>query len=136
MKKDKLPFQIGKHYENWEFDLEPIDIERILGLDSYFQIRELSFFGIIPRYAQLVFCWDILKVVILTVDFETLEQLHQFRDILDLNFGERTQFENEYLDAEIYSVARHIELSLVYSPDRYRIEISYGKSSYLKGIYD
>ena len=136
MKKNKLPFQIGKHYENWEFDLEPIDMERILGLDSYFYIRELSFFGIIPRYAQLVFCWDILKVVILTVDFETLEQLHQFRDILDLNFGERTQFENEYLDAEIYSVARHIELWLVYIPDGYRIEISYGSSKYLKEIYD
>ena len=136
MKKDKLPFQIGKHYENWEFDLEPIDMERILGLDSYFYIRELSFFGIIPRYAQLVFCWDILKVVILTVDFETLEQLHQFRDILDLNFGERTQFENEYLDAEIYSVARHIELWLVYIPGGYRIEISYGCSKYLNIIYN
>ena len=136
MKKDKLTFQIGKHYENWEFDLEPIDMERILGLDSYFYIRELSFFGIIPRYAQLVFCWDILKVVILTVDFETLEQLHQFRDILDLNFGSKTQFKNEDLQAEIYSVARHIELWLVYILDGYRIEISYGNSKYLKEIYN
>ena len=136
MKKDKLPFQIGKHYENWEFDLEPSDMERILGFDSYFYIREISFLNIIPRYTELVFCWDILKVVILTVDFETLEQLHQLRDILDLNFGDRTQFESEYLDGEIYSVARHIELWLVYIPDGYRIEISYGKSSYLKGIYD
>ena len=75
MKKNKLPFQIGKHYENWEFDLEPSDDERILGFDSYFYIRELSFLGIIPRYTELVFCWDILKVVILTIDFETKEQL-------------------------------------------------------------
>ena len=136
MKNNKLPFQIGKHYENWEFDLEPSDMERILGFDSYVFIREISFLNIIPRYTELVFCWDILKVVILTVDFETLEQLHQFRDILDLNFGERTQFENEYLDAEIYSVARHIELWLVYIPDGYRIEISSGCSKYLKEIYD
>ena len=136
MKKNKLPFQIGKHYENWEFDLEPSDMERILGFDSYVFIREISFLNIIPRYTELVFCWDILKVVIFTIDFETLEQLHQFRDILDLNFGDRTQFESEYLDGEIYSVARHIELWLVYIPDGYRIEISYGKSSYLKGIYD
>ena len=136
MKKDKLPFQIGKHYENWEFDLEPIDMERILGLDSYFYIRELSFFGIIPRYAQLVFCWDILKVVILTVDFETKEQMELFRDILALNFGSKTQFKNEDLQAEIYSVARHIELWLVYIPYGYRIEISYGSSKYLKEIYD
>ena len=136
MKKDKLTFQIGKHYENWEFDLEPIDMERILGLDSYFYIRELSFFGIIPRYTELVFCWDILKVVILTFDFETKEQMELFRDILALNFGSKTQFKNEDLQAEIYSVARHIELWLVYIPDGYRIEISYGCSKYLNIIYN
>ena len=136
MKKDKLPFQIGKHYENWEFDLEPSDMERILGFDSYVFIREISFLNIIPRYAQLVFCWDILKVVILTVDFETKEQMELFRDILALNFGSKTQFKNEDLQAEIYSVARHIELWLVYIPDGYRIEISYGCSKYLNIIYN
>lgn len=135
MKNNKLPFQIGKHYENWEFDLEPSDMERILGFDSYFYIRELSFLGIIPRYTELVFCWDILKVVILTVDFETKEQLELFRDILALNFGSKTQFKNEHLQAEIYSIARHIELWLVYIPDGYRIELSYGNSKYLRGIY-
>ena len=136
MKKDKLPFQIGKHYENWEFDLEPSDMERILGFDSYVFIREISFLNIIPRYTELVFCWDILKVVILTFDFETKEQMELFRDILALNFGSKTQFKNEDLQAEIYSVARHIELWLVYIPDGYRIEISYGSSKYLKEIYD
>ncbi len=136
MKKDKLPFQIGKHYENWEFDLEPSDMERILGFDSYVFIREISFLNIIPRYTELVFCWDILKVVILTFDFETKEQMELFRDILALNFGSKTQFKNEDLQAEIYSVARHIELWLVYIPDGYRIEISYGCSKYLNIIYN
>ena len=135
MKKDKLPFQIGKHYENWEFDLEPSDMERILGFDSYVFIREISFLNIIPRYTELVFCWDILKVVILTFDFEIKEQMELFRDILALNFGSKTQFKNEDLQAEIYSVARHIELWLVYIPDSYRIEISYRNSKYLRGIY-
>jgi hypothetical protein len=136
MKKDKLPFQIGKHYENWEFDLEPSGMERILGFDSYFYIKELSFLGIIPRYAELVFCWDILKVVILTIDFETKEQLELFRDILALNFGSKTQFKNELLQAEIYSIARHLELWLVYIPDGYRIELSYGINKYLNIIYN
>ena len=136
MKKDKLPFQIGNHYENWEFDLEPSEMERILGFDSYFYIRELSFLGIIPRYAELVFCWDILKVVILTIDFETKEQLELFRDILALNFGSKTQFKNELLQAEIYSIARHLELWLVYIPDGYRIELSYGINKYLNIIYN
>ena len=136
MKKDKLPFEIGKHYENWEFDLEPSDMERILGFDSYVFIREISFLNIIPRYTELVFCWEILKVVILTFDFEIKEQMELFRDILALNFGSKTQFKNEDLQAEIYSVARHIELWLVYIPYGYRIEISYGSSKYLKEIYD
>ena len=136
MKNNKLPFQIGKHYENWEFDLEPSDMERILGFDSYVFIREISFLNIIPRYTELVFCWDILKVVILTFDFEIKEQLELFRDILALNFGSKTQFKNEHLQAEIYSVARHIELWLVYIPDGYRIEISYGCSKYLNIIYN
>ena len=136
MKNQLLPFQIGEEYENWEFDLEPSDEERILGFDSYFHIRDLSFLGIIPRYAELVFCWDILKVVILTIDFETLEQLQNFKDILDHNFGSRTQFENEYLQAEIYSIARHLELWLVYIPDGYRIELSYGINKYLNIIYN
>ena len=136
MKKDKLPFQIGKLYENWEFDLEPSDMERILGFDSYVFIREISFLNIIPRYTELVFCWDILKVVILTFDFETKEQMELFRDILALNFGSKTQFKNEDLQAEIYSVARHIELWLVYIPDGYRIELSYGINKYLNIIYN
>lgn len=135
MKNNKLPFQIGKHYENWEFDLEPSDMERILGFDSYVFIREISFLNIIPRYTELVFCWDILKVVILTFDFEIKEQMELFRDILALNFGSKTQFKNEDLQAEIYSVARHIELWLVYISDGYRIEISYGNSKYLRDIY-
>ena len=136
MKNNKLPFQIGKHYENWEFDLEPSDMERILGFDSYVFIREISFLNIIPRYTELVFCWDILKVVILTFDFEIKEQMELFRDILALNFGSKTQFKNEDLQAEIYSVARHIELWLVYIPDGYRVEISYGCSKYLNIIYN
>ena len=136
MKKNKLPFQIGKHYENWEFDLEPSDMERILGFDSYVFIREISFLNIIPRYTELVFCWDILKVVILTFDFDIKEQMELFRDILALNFGSKTQFKNEHLQAEIYSIARHIELWLVYIPDGYRIELSYGNSKYLREIYN
>ena len=136
MKNQLLPFQIGEEYENWEFDLEPSDEERILGFDSYFHIRDLSFLGIIPIYAELVFCWDILKVVILTLDLETREQLELFRETLDLNFGSRTQFESKYLQTEIYSIARHLELWLVYIPDGYRIEISYGSCKYLQEIYD
>ena len=78
MKNNKLPFQIGKQYENWEFDLEPTEKERILGFDSYIYIRELLFLGVIPRYVELIFSWDILKVVIFTVDFKTKQEIYLF----------------------------------------------------------
>ena len=135
MKNNKLPFQIGNHYENWEFDLEPTEKERILAFDSYIYFRELLFLGVIPRYVELIFSWDILNVVIMTIDFETIDQLQKFRDILDAKFGNKTQFQNEYLNAEIYQLLG-LELWLVYIPDGYRIELSYGINKYLNIIYN
>ncbi len=35
MKNTFLPFQIGEQYENWEFDLEYQNEEKIKGFDSY-----------------------------------------------------------------------------------------------------
>ena len=90
MKNNKLPFQIGNHYENWEFDLEPIEKERILGFDSYIYFRELLFLSVIPRYVELIFSWDILKVVLFTVDFKTKQDLELFKDSLGLEFRKTT----------------------------------------------
>ena len=135
MKKNKLPFQIGKHYENWEFALEFSDEEKIKGFDSYFYIWEIVFLTIVPKYVELIFCLDILNVVIMTIDFETIDQLQKFRDILDAKFGNKTQFQNEYLNAEIYQLLG-LELWLVYIPDGYRIELSYGINKYLNIIYN
>ena len=135
MKNDKLPFQIGKHYENWEFDLEPIEKERIIGFDSYFYIRELSFLNTIPKYTELIFSWDILKVVIFTVDFKTKQEIDLFRDSLDLEFIKSNQFYKENLLTEKYKLANSLELWLVNLPDSYRVEILYGEPKYLRDIY-
>lgn len=135
MKKDKLPFQIGKHYENWEFDLEPIEKERILGFDSYIYFRELLFLGFIPRYVELIFSWDILKVVIFTVDFKTKQEIDLYKDSLDLEFIKSNQFYKENLLTEKYELANSLELWLVNLSDSYRVEISYGEPKYLRDIY-
>ena len=132
MKKDKLPFKIGKHYENWEFDLEPIEKERIIGFDSYIYIRELLFLGVIPRYVELIFSWDILKVVIFTVDFKTKQEIYLFKDSLDIEFRKSNK---SNLIVDKYELANSIELWLVNLQDSYRVEISYGDTKYLRDIY-
>ena len=135
MKNNKLPFQIGKHYENWEFDLEPIEKERILGFDSYIYFRELLFLSVIPRYVELIFSWDILKVVLFTVDFKTKQDLELFKDSLSLEFRKSNQFYIKHQLIERFELAKSIELWLVNLQDSYRLEISYGEPKYLRDIY-
>ena len=135
MKKDKLPFQIGKHYENWEFDLEPTEKERILGFDSYIYFRELLFLGVIPRYVELIFSWDILKVVIFTVDFKTKQEIYLFKDSLDFEFIKSNQFYIKEQLIERFELDKSIELWLVNLQDNYRVEIFYGEPKYLRDIY-
>ena len=135
MKNNKLPFQIGNHYENWEFDLEPIEKERIIGFDSYIYIRELLFLGVIPRYVELIFSWDILKVVIFTVDFKTKQEIYLFKDSLDFEFIKSNQFYIKEQLIERFELAKSIELWLVNLQDSYRVEISYGDTKYLRDIY-
>ena len=135
MKNNKLPFQIGKHYENWEFDLEPIEKERILGFDSYIYIRELLFLGVIPRYVELIFSWDILKVVIFTVDFKTKQEIYLFKDSLDFEFIKSNQFYIKEQLIERFELDKSIELWLVNLQDNYRVEIFYGEPKYLRDIY-
>lgn len=135
MKNNKLPFQIGNHYENWEFDLEPTEKERILGFDSYIYFRELLFLGVIPRYVELIFSWDILKVVLFTVDFKTKQDLELFKDSLSLEFRKSNQFYIKDQLIERFELAKSIELWLVNLQDSYRLEISYGEQKYLKDIY-
>lgn len=132
MKNNKLPFQIGNHYENWEFDLEPTEKKRILGFDSYIYFRELLFLGVIPRYVELIFSWDILKVVLFTVDFKTKQDLELFKDSLDLEFRKSNK---SNLIVDKYELANSIELWLVNLQDNYRVEISYGETKYLRNIY-
>ena len=135
MKNNKLPFQIGNHYENWEFDLEPTEKERILGFDSYIYFRELLFLGVIPRHVELIFSWDILKVVLFTVDFKTKQDLELFKDSLNLEFRKSNQF---YIKDQLivrFELAKSKELWLVNLQDSYRLEISYGEPKYLRDIY-
>jgi len=112
MKLIKLPFEIGKEYENWEFDLEILNTERIKGFDSYIYIREIVFLGVNPRYTELIFSLDVLQVVIMVFEFNSLAEQNLFQQKI-----EQREF-----------------LCIQYS-DEYKIEITYGNSKYLETIY-
>ena len=84
MKNQNLPFQIGEHYENWEFDLEVLDVERIKGYDNYLYLKEVNLSGFTSNYTELIFLFDILEQVILKLNFETQEQLNHFINNLSI----------------------------------------------------
>lgn len=47
MKNIYLPFQIGEEYENWEFDMEYLDEEKIKGFDGYLCLWQKNHFYIL-----------------------------------------------------------------------------------------
>lgn len=67
MNSNVLPFEVGKDYENWEFDLEVLHYERIPFYDSYLYNGEVKkFLNFSPQKTELIFHWDVLEIVILT----------------------------------------------------------------------
>lgn len=79
MNSNDLPFEIGKDYENWEFDLEPMSIERIPVHDSYLYTGDVKkFLNFFPQKTELIFHWDILEIVILTFIHTGNSSFHNF----------------------------------------------------------
>ncbi|WP_420572945.1 hypothetical protein [Kordia sp.] len=78
MKIDFIPFQIGMQYENWEFDLEPINLSFKISYDQfiYFKKDIKELFGIEIQDIHLYFNLDILfKVEII---FKSKNQVQDF----------------------------------------------------------
>lgn len=135
MKNIYLLFQIGEEYENWEFDMEYLDEEKIKGFDSYYYLGRKPFLHIIPSQIELIFAWDILEVVIMSFECNSQEEITQFKQILEQKFEKKSQIENKQIIVEIYSLFRNLELCLVENPLGLTTEITYGKGKYLKKIY-
>ena len=64
-----LPFQIGEQYENWEFDLDYLNEEKIKGFDSYLYLWQRAFLYLVSSRIELIFALDILEVVIIRFEF-------------------------------------------------------------------
>lgn len=68
MNLDTLPFKIGMEYENWEFELDVIE-DKLIGRDSYLYIGNevTELYGFKIERIELIFYWDILEVVCITI---------------------------------------------------------------------
>ncbi len=87
MENDILPFQIGKQYENWEFDLEIMDVERIPNYDSYLYIGEVkNFLNFFSDKTELIFHWDRLEAVILTFFNMEMKIIEEIKDNLKYKY--------------------------------------------------
>jgi len=89
MKIDFMPFQIGMQYENWEFDLEPIDTDTSYDKYRYFRDDINELFNLERIGIYLYFYLDILfKVEVL---FDTENPGGEFIGIgeqLELKYGD------------------------------------------------
>ena len=129
MKNQNLPFQIGEHYENWEFDLEILDVERIKGYDGYIYIREIVFLGAIPRYVELIFLIDLLQIVIFNYEL----QKSDLRKIIE-NLDEKLMLKNRLDKIVIYSIDVNLELWVI-NKESNSIVVIYGIPCLLSQLY-
>lgn len=97
MEKKEFPFQIGEHYEKWEFDLEILSVERIKGYDSYTYLREIQIFDIKADCVELIFLFDVLEFVILIFSFKTEIELLQFTIKIKNEYSQLCYKKNELL---------------------------------------
>lgn len=74
--KTNIPFQLGMEYENWEFDLEPIN-DKIKGYDSYIYNKKILIYDIEVINIELIFHWDILVAVILEFEETDIMKLNK-----------------------------------------------------------
>ena len=83
-----MPFQIGMQYENWEFDLEPIDTETSYDKYRYFKDDIIDLFDLEGISIYLYFYMDILfKVEVIFDSRYSEDEFIRLGEKLELKFG-------------------------------------------------
>ncbi|MBP0612334.1 hypothetical protein J8J42_04645 [Chryseobacterium sp. cx-311] len=129
-----LPFQIGEQYENWEFDLDVAEKERVPGYDSYYFIWSKPFLHIIPNTIEMIFCVDILQAVIMEVRDISLHEISEVESMLIKLYGSyRTQKIVSHT-VDIYTIDTCVVLWLISITAERRFIIAYGATVTLNQI--
>ncbi len=135
MRKDKLPFKIGEDYENWEFDLEVCINDKIKGFDSYIYLKNFKFLDITPLQTELMFFFDILELVIMTIKTKDDREMENLIDLMTKTFGDYIEHEQEYLSACIYNLEDSNVLLLIYKRFEAKTYIAYGSSKLIIQLF-
>ncbi|TWP23570.1 hypothetical protein ETU10_07555 [Apibacter muscae] len=118
MKQKNIPFQLGMQYENWEFDLEPIQ-DRVKGYDSYlYRGKEFNYFmNYSTDKTELIFSLDRLEIVILTFFNRDMNKLEELK--FDLN-----TIDSRIILAKGFK-CRKMEIQLIHLPEEKKIILVY-----------
>lgn len=103
MEKDKFPFKLNMPYEELEFNLEVMK-DRIVGYDSYKYMRKVIIFSIPVKNAELIFYWEVLKVIILEFENSDIEKL------IKLKNNGFIRFNNLYIKTDIKFILQNPSL--------------------------
>ncbi|TWP22688.1 hypothetical protein ETU10_08815 [Apibacter muscae] len=130
MKQINIPFQLGMQYENWEFDLEPIQ-DRFKGYDSYlYRGKEFNYFmNYSTDKTELIFNLDRLEMVILTFFNWNINKLEELKVALNSKYGFPL-----YMLPLKYKVNKNLKYYLIYKKKNSLILI-YGNFVCLEKIY-
>ena len=131
----KLPFKIGEDYENWEFDLEVCINDKIKGFDSYIYLKNFKFLDITPLQTELMFFFDILELVIMTIKTKDDREMENLIDLMTKTFGDYIEHEQEYLSACIYNLEDSNVLLLIYKRFEAKTYIAYGSSKLIIQLF-
>ena len=126
MEKENLPFLLGLDYEQWEFSLEVLDKEDILGMDNYLYLEDISFLGAVPKSVEMLFSLDILQVVRIIYEFDNQKELNKFYKGLAEYF--KNNIKLLYKDKMAYLI-EDIEIWIIPKSDC--IEVVYGYYKHL-----
>ena len=126
MEKENLPFLLGLDYEQWEFSLEVLNKEDILGMDNYLYLEDISFLGAVPKSVEMLFSLDILQVVRIIYEFDNQKELNKFYKGLAEYF--KNNIKLLYKDKMAYLI-EDIEIWIIPKSDC--IEVVYGNYKHL-----
>jgi len=98
----QIPFQLGKEYENWEFDLEPVETTQTYDKYSYVNNEPQELFGIIATQVLLTFNLDILIQVEYQFDLKYFNLLKQrLQEILPVDTADQIDGEMKWENEEV-----------------------------------
>lgn len=135
MRKDQLPFRIGEHYENWEFDLEVCINDKIKGFDSYIYLKNFKFLDVIPIQTELLFFFDILELVIITINVKDFREMGKLIELIAKTFGDYIVHVQEYSAAYIYKLENSNQIWLIYTPFEDKTYLAYGSPKLISQLF-